>query len=188
MISSPADRAVLVYGASSSHIDPIYIEAARTLGELVARRGYALISGGGRGGLMAAAIEGAHSQGGRTIGVLPQFMIDREWQHPSLEEVVATDTMHSRKSLMAARSCCAIAMPGGIGTFEELMEIVTWRQLKLYSNPVVILNTAGYYDPLLEMLSKATALGFMREGSGRLYEVASTPDEALTLALPQQLD
>lgn len=186
MISQGARNAVLVYGASSSHIDPEYMEAARTLGELVARRGYPLISGGGRGGLMAAAIEGAHSEGGYTIGVLPQFMLDRDWQHPLLDEVVATDSMHSRKRTMAARSCCAIAMPGGIGTFEELMEIVTWRQLKLYSNPVVILNTSGYYNSLLEMLSKAASLGFMREGSGRLYEVASTPSEALDLALPRQ--
>lgn len=176
------EKAICIYGASSSRIDPEYIDQAFTTGQLIARAGYRLVCGGGRGGLMAAAIEGALDAGGQTVGVLPQFMIDREWQHPGLTEVISTPTMHVRKATMASLSDAVIALPGGIGTLEELLEIITWRQLKLYGGNVVILNTRGYYDPLLAMLGKCEAEGFMRPGNHRLFEVAANPQEAINLA------
>lgn len=177
------EKAICIYGASSSRIDRVYIDQAFETGRLIAQAGYRLVCGGGRGGLMAAAIEGALDAGGKAVGVLPQFMIDREWQHPALTEVISTPTMHVRKATMASLSVAAIALPGGIGTLEELLEIITWRQLKLYNGNVVVLNTRGYYDPLLGMLSKCTAEGFMRQGNHRLYDVATDPQEAINLAI-----
>lgn len=176
-------KAICVYGASSSHIDEKYKAAARRLGSLVAEAGYALVSGGGRGGLMAEAIDGATDAGGHTIGVLPQFMVEKEWQHPALTEMIVTPDMHTRKRTMASRAAAVVAMPGGIGTLEELMEIVTWRQLGLYAGTVVILNVDGFYDPLLSMLDRCAEQGFMRPGSERLWHVATDADEAMKIIL-----
>lgn len=176
-------KSIVVYGASSEQINPVYKEAAFELGREIARRGLGLICGGGKAGLMKAAIDGAGSENGYTIGVLPQFMVDRQWQHPDLDEMIATPDMHSRKQTMARLSSAAIACPGGCGTFEELMEIITWRQLNLYRGQVVILNTLGYYDPLLEMLKRTVEQGFMRADHTALWSVASTPSEAVELAL-----
>lgn len=176
-------KAICVYGASNSDIDTVYKEAARELGRLIARSGHILVSGGGRGGLMAEAIEGATEAGGTTVGVLPEFMIERSWQHPSLTQMIATPDMHTRKRTMASLSCAAIAMPGGCGTLEELMEIITWRQLGLFDGNVVILDTDGFYAPLLEMLDQCDRKGFMRHGSKELWHVATTPDEAIKKAL-----
>lgn len=176
--------AVTVYGSSSSEISGIYKQAASELGALVARAGRPLVSGGGREGLMGAAIDGALSEGGLTIGVLPAFMIEKGWNHPGLSQTLSVPDMHSRKAIMASMAGAAVAMPGGIGTFEELFEIVTWRQLGLWCGRVIILNTDGYYDPLLTMLDRAAEQHFMaRPGGsrGELYAVASTPSEAMDL-------
>lgn len=175
-------NAICVYGASSSQIDACYTDDARQLGRLIALSGHPLVCGGGKAGIMQAAIEGASAAGGRTIGVLPEFMIKNSWQHPGLDKVVVTDGMHSRKETMAAMSMAAIACPGGCGTFEELMEIITWRQLGLFPGRVVILNTRGYYDPLLAMLSRAIEQHFMFEAHAALWQVTATPSEAVALA------
>lgn len=175
--------AITVYGASSHQINQEYKKAAFQLGRLIAESGHPLVCGGGKAGLMKEAIEGADSVGGTTIGVLPQFMVDNKWQHPALTQMIATPDMHTRKQTMARLSCAAIACPGGCGTFEELLEIITWRQLNLYRGQVVILNTMGYYNPLIEMLAKTVAEGFMRPDHTRLWNVAATPDEAVRLAL-----
>lgn len=175
--------AICVYGASSSRIDPIYKDAARQTGQLIAMSGCPLVCGGGRGGLMAQAIEGANSKGGLTIGVLPQFMIDRQWQHPDLGRMIATPDMHRCKQTMASMSRAVIALPGGIGTLEELLEIITWRQLGLYNGNITILNTAGYYDPLIAMLERTIDQHFMRQGSHNLWHLASTPEEAVEKSL-----
>lgn len=175
------EKAICVYGASNDDIAACYKDAARELGRLVALSGSTLVSGGGRGGLMAAAIEGAVEAGGVAVGVLPGFMVERGWQHPSLSRMITTPDMHSRKRTMADLAGGIVAMPGGVGTLEELMEIITWRQLGLFAGRVVILNTGGYYNPLLEMLDQCTRLGFMRPGSDSLWHVASTPSEAIKL-------
>lgn len=173
-------KGITVYGASRDNLDPVFTDAARELGRLIALEGYPLISGGGRRGLMAAAIDGAAAAGGTTVGVLPEFMVAKGWQHEGLTTMITTPDMHRRKELMASMSVGVIAMPGGIGTFEELLEIITWRQLGLYKGPVVILNTAGYYDLLLGMLESASAKGFMRRTETReLWQVACEPDGAL---------
>ena len=180
------EKSICVYGASCDDIDSSFKEAAYNIGKLTALAGASLISGGGRGGLMLQAIEGALSEGGHTIGVLPQFMIERQWQHPGLSKLIVEPDMHSRKATMARLSTAVIAMPGGVGTLDELMEIITWRQLGLYTGRVVILNTDGYFDPLLAMLDRMDRMGFMRrasDGSACLWHVASTPEQAVESAL-----
>ena len=176
-------RAIVVYGASSEDIKQEYKDAARETGKLIAEAGCALVCGGGRQGLMKAAIDGALDAGGEAIGVLPQFMIANNWQHPGLTRMIATASMHERKHTMAMMAVAAIACPGGCGTFEELLEIITWRQLNLYRGQVVILNTDGYYDPMLQMFDRAIEQGFMHADHKRLFTVATTAAEAVAAAL-----
>ena len=176
-------RAIVVYGASSEDIKQEYKDAARETGKLIAEAGCALVCGGGRQGLMKAAIDGALDAGGEAIGVLPQFMIDNNWQHPGLTRMIATASMHERKHTMAMMAVAAIACPGGCGTFEELLEIITLRQLNLYRGQVVILNTDGYYDPMLQMFDRAIEQGFMHADHKRLFTVATTAAEAVAAAL-----
>ncbi len=176
-------NSIVVYGASSNNVAEAYKDAAYLTGCFIAARGIDVVCGGGRSGLMARAIEGALSVGGRAIGVLPEFMIANRWHHPRLSETIITPDMHSRKRAMAAMSRSAIALPGGCGTLEELLEIITWRQLGLYHGNVVILNVNGYYNPLIEMLGRTISEGFMRDDHSTLWSVAATPDEAVAQAL-----
>lgn len=176
-------KAVTVYGASSPKIDTRYLDAARSAGELLARAGVTLVCGGGRTGIMAAAIEGAVGAGGTAVGVLPGFMVERAWQHPALTRMEVTPDMHARKELMARMSSAVIAMPGGVGTLEELLEIITWRQLGLYQGNVVILNINGYFDPLLAMLERSIEQHFMNPDHASLWMVADSPGQAVSLAV-----
>lgn len=176
-------RAVTVYCASSSKIPSIYFEAAHDLGVALAREGLTTVTGGGRAGLMAAVIEAATERRGKTIGVIPRFMVDRRWHHPSLTEMIVTGSMHERKETMAAMSRAAIALPGGCGTFEELLEIITWRQLGLYPGHVIILNIDGYYDPLIAMLDRSVEQHFMNPDHRDLYHVTDSIDRAVEIAL-----
>ena len=181
-------KGVAVYGASSKEIDDKYLEAARQIGRLLADNNTPVVSGGGRGGIMAAVTEGALEKGGTAIGVLPDFMIERGWNHPMLTHTITTESMQERKATMAALSCGAIAMPGGVGTLDELFELITWRQLGLYSGNVVICNIYGFYDRLLEHLSYTDSLNFMRAGGpSKLWKTARTPEEAVDMALNEPL-
>ncbi len=175
--------AICVYCASSSNIAPIYIDNAFRLGQLIARAEKAVVCGAGRTGLMGSLIDGALDYQGTAVGVIPQFMVDNGWHHPQLSKMEITDDMHTRKKRMAELSRATIALPGGCGTMEELLEIITWRQLGIYSGNIVILNINGYYDPLLEMLEKAVDEGFMKENHARLWQVATSPEQAVKMAL-----
>lgn len=175
-------KAICIYGASSSRVADVYRDDAFTVGVLIARKGYALVSGGGRGGLMASAIEGALSADGEAIGVLPEFMVEKEWHHLALTRMITCPDMHTRKRIMAEMSDGVIALPGGVGTLDELMEIITWRQLGLYKGNIVILNTNGFYDPLFEMLDRISRQRFMRPSRKKLWSVAATPEEAVEAA------
>ena len=170
-------KGLTVYCASSVTIDEVYFKAARDLGAEIARRGYTLITGAGSMGLMGAVNDAAIAAGGRTVGVIPQFMVDRGWHHRGLGELKITESMHIRKELMASLSSAAIALPGGIGTFEELLEIITWRQLGLYDGNIVIYNVDGYYDNLLAMLDTAVDLHFMKTDHKRLWTVLTLLSE-----------
>ncbi len=170
---------VCVYSASSTRIDAAYFEAARTLGTLLAQNGIRLVNGAGNMGLMAAAANAALEAGGQVTGVIPRFMVEQGWHHTGLTELIEVDDMHQRKQLMAQMSDAVIALPGGCGTLEELLEIITWKQLGLYLNPVAVLNTRHYFDPLLQMLHHAVDEHFMGHVHGTIWTVADTPLEAL---------
>lgn len=172
---------VCVYSASSTQIATEYVETARELGCLLAGQGINIINGAGCIGLMAAVSDAALAAGGTVTGVIPRFMVEEGWHHTGLTRLVETDTMHERKRTMADLSDGVIALPGGCGTLEELLEIITWKQLGLYLNPIVILNVNGFYDPLLAMLQKAVDEHFMRPEHAAIWGVASTPAEALHL-------
>lgn len=172
-------KSVCVYCASSNRIDGCYTDTAYSLGKELALNGITLITGGGNRGLMYSVEEGALQHGGKAIGVIPSFMVEQGWHHPSLTQLRITPDMHSRKQLMAELSDAVIALPGGCGTMEELCEIITWKQLGLYLNPIVILNINGYYNHLIQQFEKAIEQHFMGEIHGKIWSVASTPQEAL---------
>ena len=174
-------KSVCVYSASSTQIAPVYFEVAEELGRLLARKRINLINGAGCIGLMAATSNAALAEGGTVIGVIPRFMVEQGWHHQGLTRLVETDTMHERKQLMAEMSDGVIALPGGCGTLEELLEIITWKQLGLYLKPIVILNIDGYYNPLLEMLKNAIDGNFMRKEHQAIWQVASTAEEAIDM-------
>ena len=172
---------VCVYSASSTKIAPVYFAAAEELGRLLAKRGINLINGAGSIGLMAATSNAALQAGGTVTGVIPRFMVEQGWHHLGLTRLVETETMHERKQLMAQMSDAVIALPGGCGTMEELLEVITWKQLGLFLNPIVVLNIDGFYDPLLEMLQRAIDGRFMRPEHRGIWQVATTPEEAVEL-------
>lgn len=170
---------VCVYSASSTKIEKKYFDAAEELGRLLAKNNINLINGAGCLGLMKAVADAALNSGGTVTGIIPRFMVEQGWHHKGLTKLIETEDMHERKQLMANMSDGVIALPGGCGTLEELLEIITWKQLALYLNPIVILNVDGFYDPLLEMLDKCIKDNFMREEHGKIWQVAYTPEEAI---------
>ena len=172
---------VCVYSASSTKIAPVYFAVAEELGHLLASKGINLINGAGSIGLMAATSNAALASGGTVTGIIPQFMVEQGWHHTGLTQLIETETMHERKRLMADMSDGVIALPGGCGTLEELLEIITWKHLGLYLKPIVVLNVDGYFNPLLEMLQKAIDENFMRPEHGNIWVVAETPEEAVQL-------
>ena len=170
---------VCVYSASSTQIAPVYFQVAEELGRLLAEKHINLINGAGCIGLMAATSNAALAAGGTVTGIIPRFMVEQGWHHQGLTRLVETDTMHERKQLMADLSDGVIALPGGCGTLEELLEIITWKQLGLYLKPIVILNIDGYYDPLIAMLQNAINGNFMRKEHEAIWQVATTAEEAV---------
>lgn len=172
-------KTITVYGASSPNIEESYISAAKKLGSILAHSGVRVVTGAGSTGLMAAIEDGVLESGGEAIGVIPTFMVREGWMHKSLSQVIETDDMHKRKELMAQMADAVVALPGGPGTFEELMEIITWKMLGLFSKPIVILNTNGYYNPLLKMLQTSADSGFMREEFLSAWIVVENPEDVL---------
>ena len=150
---------------------------------MIAEHGLTLITGAGKLGLMNTIENAALEAGGKVTGVIPSFMVREGWHHEGLTELIETPSMHERKQMMANLSDGIIALPGGCGTMEELLEIITWKQLGLYVNPIVILNVDGFYDALLAQLEKAVEENFMRTIHADIWKVASTPVEAMELLL-----
>lgn len=176
--------AITVYGASAAGLDECFHQAARQLALEAVRLGAAVITGGGTQGMMGTVNDTVLQAGGTAIGIIPRFMVEKGWGHLGLSAIEVTDDMHSRKALMARLATGFIALPGGVGTLDELMEIITWRQLGLYEGNVVILNVDGYWDNLLSMLDTAERRGFMRKGvTHTLWHVTDDPSEAVHLAL-----
>ena len=159
---------VCVYSASSTKIAKVYFDVAEELGRLLAEKKINLINGAGCIGLMAATSDAALAAGGTVTGVIPHFMVEQGWHHTGLTRLIETETMHERKRMMADLSDGVIALPGGCGTLEELLEIITWK-----------IN--GFYNPLLEMLQRAVEGNFMRKEHVAIWKVASTAEEAINL-------
>ena len=176
-------KSIAVYCASSNKVRASFVEAAETLGSIFASHGIRLIYGDGGIGLMAAVAKGVLDAGGEAIGVIPRFMVEQGWNNPRSTETIVTETMHERKATICNISDAMVALPGGIGTFEELLECLTWKQLGLHNNPVVILNTDGYYDRLLSCIDLMVEEQMMRPIHKDMYVVVSTPEEVLPAIL-----
>lgn len=172
-------KKVCIYCSSSSQIESVYFKDAVRLGHLLAKNKLEGICGGGVQGLMRAVSDAVIEKGGKMTGIIPRFMYEEGWGNATLSEVIITTSMHERKEKMAKVADAIIALPGGCGTLEELLEIITWKQLGIFSGPIVILNTNKYFDPLLEMLSRAIKENFMRENQAAIWSVAETPEIAI---------
>lgn len=172
---------ITVYCASSSKIRQSYVDAAAELGRLIAERGHTLINGAGTMGLMGASTDACIAAGGRTVGIIPQFMVDEGWAHQGMSELIVTADMHERKARLTQMADACIALPGGLGTLDELFDVVTLKQLGEFLKPIVILNTDGFYDRLLEHIQYAMQENMLRIEHASAWCVASTPEEALRL-------
>ena len=191
-MASPA-FSICVYCGSRPGENPAFAQAAQAVGQWIGEHGGQLVYGGGRGGLMGVVAEATRLAGGRVVGVIPQALVDKELANRQCDELHIVQTMHERKAMMAERSDAFVALPGGIGTFEELFEVWTWRQLGYHGKPLGLLNVAGYYDGLLAFLRTSVASGFMGDWQMELLQAdmsaepllrnlvqASGPDQALT--------
>ena len=172
-------KRVCVYCASSRQASPAFHDAARRLGGLLARGGATVVCGGGAVGSMGALADGVLAEGGHVVGVVPRFMRDLEWSHPRLSELVVVETMHERKHAMLDGADAAVALPGGCGTFEELLEAMAWKRLGLWTGAIVILNQDSFYDPLLSLLDRAIRERFMDERHGAMWQAVPRPEDVL---------
>ena len=176
-------RSIAVYCGSSPGRDRAFATAASTLGRLLAERGLRLVYGGGHVGLMGAVADGALGGGGEVVGVITEALAARELSHEGLERLEVVTTMHERKARMADLADAVIMLPGGFGTLEELLEMITWQQLGLHTKPVGVLDTAGFYGPMLSFFDAAVEAGFISPASRRIVCAAATPTALLaTLA------
>jgi uncharacterized protein (TIGR00730 family) len=170
---------VAVYCGSRFGDSPAFADAARALGQRIGIDRATLVYGGGRVGLMGAIADAVLAAGGQVVGVIPQSLMDREVGHVGLSELHVVQTMHERKQLMAARADAFIALPGGIGTLEELYEVWSWQQLGYHDKPVALLNVDGYYDALLEFTRESHARGFISDAQFNALLVDSDPARLL---------
>ena len=166
---------IAVYCGSREGSQPEFAESAKECGRWIGQHGGQLVYGGGRNGLMGLVADACLAAGGQVVGVIPKSMVEREWAHAGCHELIVTDTMHERKRIMAERADAFLALPGGIGTFEEFFEAWTWRQLGFHDKPVGLLNVAGYYDALLHFLQHSVDSQFMGTVQMDLIRVGAKP-------------
>ncbi len=182
-VATPA-FSVCVYCGSREGLRPAYAEAARTVGQWIGAHGGQLVYGGGRQGLMGIVADATLAAGGRVVGVIPRALVEKEWAHHGCTELHVVETMHERKRLMAEHADAFLALPGGIGTFEEFFEVWTWRQLGYHDKPVGLLDLDGYYEGLRRFLAHTVQQQFMGEWQMDLIEVGESP-QALLRSLVQ---
>jgi cytokinin riboside 5'-monophosphate phosphoribohydrolase len=173
---------VCVFCSSAGGLPEAFRSAAAELGRELAERGHRLVYGGGRVGLMGELARSVHRHGGTVAGVIPQGLVDRELAYHQADELLVTETLRERKAEMDVRADAFVVLPGGFGTLEELLEVVTLRQLRLHDRPIVLVNVAGYWDPFLAMVAEMVAKGLAPLGEGALFQVAKTAAEAVDLA------
>lgn len=172
-------RSLCVLCGSREGFDPVHREAASRLGELIAERNMRLVYGAGSIGLMGVIADAVLSAGGEVVGVIPDFLIRYEVGHRQLTDLVVTDSMHDRKRRMFEMADAFVVLPGGLGTLDETFELITWRQLRLHDSPIVILDVAGYWKPLLRLIDMVVATGFADPATAGLFTVARSPEEVL---------
>jgi uncharacterized protein (TIGR00730 family) len=170
---------ICVYAASSAQCDPEYHAAARKLGRLLAQANATVVYGGGAMGSMGAVADGALEAGGRVIGIIPRFMTEVEWQHPGLASLEVVEDMRERKHLLLTGSDAVVALPGGCGTLEELFEAITLKRLGLYFNPIVLLNTRGYWTPMLKFMDRVIDDRFMNPEHREMWSSVDEPEQVL---------
>lgn len=175
----PELSSVCVYAGSSAGARPAYADAAQHLGEAIARRGLQLVYGGGDIGLMKVVADAAMDAGGPVTGIIPRALMEREVGHGALTELLVVETMHERKLAMAERADAFIALPGGIGTVEELVEVLTWTQLGVHDKPCSVLDVDGYWQPLLALLDHAVTERFLAEQNRAMLLSGTEPDALL---------
>jgi uncharacterized protein (TIGR00730 family) len=175
----PALASVCVFCGSNGGADPAYVAAAEAVGAGLAQRGIRIVYGGGRVGLMGALADAARAAGGEVVGVMPQQLVDREIGHTGIDELRVVGTMHERKALMVELADAFIALPGGIGTLEELFEVYTWAQLGIHAKPLALLDVAGYYEPLSAFLDHAVTQRFLRAETRAMLSLADSLDAVL---------
>jgi uncharacterized protein (TIGR00730 family) len=180
---NPHRRRVAVYCGSADGTNPAFLAEARSLGAAIASRKLGMVYGGANVGLMGAVADAALAAGAEVIGVLPAVLEGREIAHAGLTALELVPTMHERKARMAELADAFLVLPGGYGTLEELLEAVTWAQLGLHDKPVVLINTAGYWDGLLAFLDTAVAAGFLKLRNRELLRIAASAREAVTMAI-----
>ncbi len=168
-----------VYAASSTKIKQVYFDAARRLGEILAENGIDLIYGAGCMGLMGEVATSVLQNGGTATGVIPEFMVEKGWHKTDLTKLVVTKDMHERKATIERLADVLIALPGGIGTFDELFEILTWKQLGLHTKPIIILNIDGYYDSWLACINKMIDESFLLPIHENLFNIISSADQLI---------
>ena len=173
-------KRLAIYCGSATPTDPVYIESARAIGRTLAERGIGVVYGGGRLGLMGAVADGALAAGGEVIGVIPQALVDAEVAHRGLTELHVVAGMHARKALFTDLADGFVTIPGGTGTMDELWEALSWAQLGYHTDPVGLLNVAGYYDHLIAFWEKSAEVGFLRPQHRDLLIVDDTLDGLLT--------
>lgn len=176
----PGIGSVAVFCGSRPGHDPIHIQAAKTLGQGLAQSGLELVYGGGRTGMMGATADAVLSGGGKVFGVIPHFLVTKEMAHEDVTSLVVTDSMHSRKRLMFDRADAFVIMPGGLGTLDELAEIITWRQLDLHDKPILLCDINGWAQPVARVFEAYIEEGFAQPDTRRLWEIL--PDVASVLA------
>ncbi len=174
---SSGNGSICVYCASSGACPAEYRQSAFRLGAVLAQGGFGIVYGGGGVGSMKARADGALAHGGRVVGILPRFMEELEWGHPALTELRVVDDLRTRKQAMLEGSVGVAALPGGSGTLEELLETITLKRLGLYLEPIVLVNTRRFFDPLLELLSRAVSERFMDERHLAMWRVVDEPEE-----------
>ena len=172
-------QSICVYCASGPGTDPAFVEAAKSFGRILAENGIRLVYGGGSVGLMGALAESVLAHGGAVTGVIPDFLVNREHMLVSVQERIITRDMHERKRVMFERADAFVALPGGVGTLEELVEQMTWAQLGRHKKPILILNVARFWDPLVALLDQMEDLQFIRRGMTVKYLVAERVEEIL---------
>jgi hypothetical protein len=170
-------KSICVYCASSDATEAVYRDVARRLGGILTAQGYAVIYGGGGKGSMGALADGVVAAGGTITGVMPRFMMELEWAHKNLTELRVVEDMRIRKHTMLSESDGLVTLPGGPGTLEELFEALTLKRLGLYTNPIVLVNTRNYFDPLLAMLEHAVAERFMHPRHVDMWQIVAEPEE-----------